>query len=654
MRARPRSGRAARQRQIDGRPSVRWDRTCGCARAALLALAAALLGAIGGPAGAASAAVSASRITSPASPAYPLYDETLAAHQPAFTVSGTTTGTGNVALRCYYGVGPNEYKSVVKEVPVSAGAFAVTVDTEALNYAPCVLRAVPVSDTKAHPPGSASEEAKDPYQGPVIAGSRFELESNEAVDDYYEFEARSMAGYFDIEAAGACGLVESALYATSSLVPSADLFGCDATFFEENEPSSGSATRSDLRVDGVDAYMPTTARYLEEDLATKIAGAPAISVSETFDGTSGLVTIHEVDPLVRCSPSASFPPTKTGCKEFVSAGVQLERTWQTSGADRVASMTDNWTSTDGAAHTLSALYEQWFAANTEAGGAFELPGTGGFAPTTKGELVAPPTGAGAIYYEEDAEAPTVGDGEHPLGAVVYDRPPSEPLSFHEGTDAGKKIGTEFNMPYAASIPASGAYTLRMGFVQAYTLAEVQSESEALEAGFAATPSVTAPSSAAPSPAPPAPPAPPAAHIVRIGAATGAHGRASVTLACAGAAGSTCEVLTSLTTVERTREGRPVALSAANRHTRIGRRRVVVGTSRTRIAAGRRVRIEIALNATGRRLLARFGRLPVRLRVILVSAGHRTAVLSRKLTIDRGARRAKARGRRSRRGRSGRR
>jgi hypothetical protein len=658
--------------------------------------------------------VSASRITSPASPAYALYDETLAPHQPAFTVSGTTSGTGNVALRCYFGVGPNEYKVVVKEVTVSGGAFSVVVDSEALDFAPCVLRAVPPSDTKAHPPGSPAEEAKDPYQGPVIAGSRFEVGANEGVDNYYEFEARSTTGYFDIESAGACGLVESALYAAGSLLPSADLFGCDATFFEENEPAAGEPTRSDLQVDGVDAYTPTTARYLEESLATKIANAPQISVTQAFDGASGLVSIDEVDPLVKCAPATSFPPSKTSCKEFVPAGVQLERIWQTSGGNRVALMTDSWSSTDGGAHTLSALYEQWFAASTEAGGAFELPGTGGFAPSTKGELVAVPAGAGAIYYEEDAEAPTSGDGEHPLGAIVYDRSPSEPLNFHEGTSAGKKIGTEFNMPYRASIPASGTYTLRMDFLQAYALAEMQSQSEALQASFAPTLSIASPPSgttvssasitvagtaadtgalssltvagnAVPVAAdgswstsvalaggantitalatdqagfttaksiavtylPPAQPATALAHVSRIGRPSGADGRATVTLVCRGAAGTSCEVRTSLTTIERTRDGKPVAVSA--RGLKLRSKRVSVGFSKVTIPAGRRVKIAIALNATGKRLLAHFGRLPVHLRVVQVSGGQHATIVSRKLTIHRHVRSVKAR-RKRRRGR----
>jgi len=356
-------------------------------------------------------------------------------------------------------------------------------------------------------------------------------------------------------------------------------------------------------------------------------------VSESFDSTSGLVTIRELDPIVRCAPEATFPPTRSSCKEFVSAGVQLERTWQTSSGDRVASMTDSWSSTDGAAHTLDALYEQWFAADSEAGGAFELPGTGGFAPTTKGELVAVPAGAGAIYYKQDAATPDAGDGEHAQGAIVYGTSPSEPLEFHEGTAAGKKTGTQFNMPYRAGVPASGAYALRMGFVQAYALPEVQALSEALESSFALTPSVGAPPHA-PFSALAVPPAPPAIRVRQIGPAGGSGGRVTVTLACVGPAGSSCEVQASLSTLELTRSGKLFALSARHGHARTRVQRVSVGSSRVRIAAGRRLRVAIALNATGRGLLARFRRLPVRLRVVLLSGARRSLMISRYLTIHR--------------------
>jgi hypothetical protein len=608
--------------------------------AALLAGTLSLINLVGGAPAPASAAVASSQITAPAGPAYTLFDETLLPNVPAVTVSGTTSGSGSVALRCYYGIGPNEYEKVVEEVTPDGGSFSVGVDAHALDVRPCVLRAVPVSDTKAHPPGSPAEEASDPFKGPVIAGSRFEVEADDEVDDYYEFEAASSPGYLDIEAAGACGLVSSTLYAQGSLLASANLFGCNAAFFEANEPPSGKSTRSDLQVDGANAYTPTTARFLEEDLKVTIPGVPRLSVTQTFDAATGLVSIRELDPIVKCSPEALFPPTSTSCKQFVATGVQLERTWQTSSAGEVAMMTDSWSSTDGNPHTLNALYEQWFAFDESEGGTFLFPGAGAFAPAKRGDAVTLPAsgGASAIDYKEDAATPAAGDGEHPQGAVVYSRTPSEPLTVHEGSDESKPTGTGtgFSMPYEATVPATGAYTLQMGFVQAYGLAEVQALTQVVESSFAVPQNTATPPAAPLAEAPSVTVADTASRISRIGAA---NGRVTFTLACSGAAGTSCEVRSSLTTIEKLRGGRPVAVAARTRDgktkpgTEAHPRRISVGSSRLTIPAGQRIAIAIALNATGRRLLAKFGRLPVHLNVILVNAGQRSAIIARNLTVE---------------------
>ena len=617
-------------------------------RAVLLAGTLSLINLIGGPLASAGAVVASSQITAPAGPAYTFFDETLAPHAPAVTVSGTTTGSGSVALRCYFGIGPNEYEKVLAEVTPSEGSFSVEVEAQALEVRPCVLRAVPVTDTKAHPPGSPAEEASDPFKGPAIAGSRLEVEANDEVEDYYELEAASLPGYFDIEAAGGCGLVSSRLYAPGSLLVSADLFGCDAAFFEANEPPSGRSTRSDLQVDGANAYTPTTARYLEEDLDAAIPGAPRLSVTQAFDAATGLVSIHEFDPLVKCSPQAVFPPTSASCTEFVSTGVQLERTWQTSSANQVAMVTDAWSSTDGSAHSLSALYEQWLAIDEGEGGVFELPGAGAFAPTTKGETIALPAGANAIDYKEDAATPAAGDGEHPLGAIVYANAPSSPLTVHEGSDESKPTGTGtgFSMPYQATVPATGAYTLQMGFVQAYTLSEVQTLTQAVESSFAAPQSIATPPSGTSAAAPSVTAADTVAQVGRnaaadtlaqVGRTTAADGTVKLTLACTGPAGTRCEVQSSLTTVEQRRAGKPIAVSARHRrlktHLKTRSRRVSVGSSKLTIAAGRRIAIAIPLTAVGKRLLARFGRLPVHLSAILLSAGQRSTILAQNLTIE---------------------
>ncbi|HXA54436.1 MAG TPA: hypothetical protein VNV37_06130, partial [Solirubrobacteraceae bacterium] len=243
--------------------------------------------------------------------------------------------------------------------------------------------------------------------------------------------------------------------------------------------------RSELQVDGANAYSPAAARTIEAEIdfektgkfeAVKLPGAPQVAVTKTFGSASRLATIKEIDPIVKCAPSTAFPPTASSCKEFVETGVELEREWQTSHGDQVASMTDNWRSTNGASHALGALYDQETVNEGAKGGAYQFAGTNVFAPTIAGDTVTLPAGVGKIYYKSDAETPAEGDGLHPQGAIVYDTPPSEPISVYRPTTA--KGGEEgayngFVMPYQATIPASGAYTLHMTFIQAYKLAEVE-------------------------------------------------------------------------------------------------------------------------------------------------------------------------------------
>jgi hypothetical protein len=675
-------------------------------RGAVLAGAIFLLALIGGPIAVASAEVTASQITSPASPAYTLTDETPPPHQTTFTVTGTTTGSGNVALRCYYGIGPNEYTVLFKEVTPSGNAFSVEVTTEELYEGPCVLRAVPVGNNEPHPLGTAGEEAKDPFQGPRVGNSYFELDASAKTTYGYELELNTLSSYLNIDAAGNCGLDSSNLLAPETLARSEYLFDCNGGLYDEEPVASGKATRSEIQVDGANAYSPAAAngvqRKIEEELTAKkeplvpVADAPQVTVTKTFESASALATIHESDPIVKCSPEpAVFPPTAASCKEFVSTGVQLERTWQTSQADRVASMTDEWSSTDGAAHSLSAIYDQAFVANEKEGASYRFPGTSAFTTTATGQLVGLPAGGAAIYYKEDAATPVDGDDAHPQGAIVYDRAPSEPLSFREGTHEASKY-SEFEMPYQATVPASGAYTVRMTFVQAYALAEVQSLAAAALATYqppaltisspasgtaVSTSSVTVSGTATASAGTPSltvaghavsvsaggawstsvalakgantitavatdqaglstgrsiavtyTPIPPLAHASQVGSASGANGEVKFTVACSGAAGTSCEIESTLTTLERTRNGHPVAVSARRHRPRTHSRSVVVGSSKLTIPAGQRVTIAIQLNAAGRDLLARFGRLPVHLRVLLLSAGHRSTVIAQNLTV----------------------
>lgn len=660
-------------------------------RASLLAGALSLLALIGGPIASASA-IETSQITSPASPTYALYDETVSSPPPAFTVSGTTTISGKIELRCYYGAGISEY-SVVGEATPSGGSFSVAVAPKSLHIAPCVLRAVPPGDKESHPPASPSEEAGDPFKGPRVVGSSFEVFTENKAPYDYEVESNTLSGYFDFESVGDCGLDYSRLFAPTSLIGSDHLFDCNAALYKEDDPPSGSSTRSELQIDGANAYGPATAHYLESNLKVKLPGAPQVAVTKSFDPLTGLVTVHEIDPIVRCSPETVFPPTSKSCTSYVSTGVELERTWQTSNANQVAWMTDTWRSTDGAAHSLNALYDQETVNAEKVGGAYEFPGTSTFSAVNKEQLVALPAGPGRILYKEDAETPNVGDGEHPHGAIVYDTPPNGPLSVYRGT-AAKEGYNGFEMPYQRTIPVGGSYTIRMAFVQAYKLSEVESLAEAALASYPPTLTIASPSNGTTVTTPSVTvsgtatdtgalasltvngqtvsvgsggawstkvtlnagantikvlatdqvglsteksvsvtytPQPPQAHAAEVGSANGANGQVRFTVVCTGAAGSTCEIESTITTVEKFRHGRLVAVSARHRP-RNRSQRIVVGASKLTIPAGQRVTIAIQLNAIGKSLLARFGRLPVHLTVVQISATRRSTVIVQNLTV----------------------
>lgn len=677
---------------------------CKARGAVVLAGALALLTVIAGSTAAASAEVTSSEITSPANGTHTLYDETASPAANMVLITGTTTGSGNVALRCYLAAGSEAGYTKIAEVTPKEGRFEKEVETKALGFHPCVLRAVPPSNSEPHPPGSPAEEKNDPFKGPRVAGSSFGAYRNaNGLTANYLFGLDTLAAHLEFESAGGCGLDYSGLLVPESLGEGEDLFDCDGALLEEQPLALGkAATRSEIVIDGADAYAPAAAAYWEEELKATIPGAPALTVSREFQPATGTADITESDPLVRCAPQpAVFPPTAASCHELVSTGVQLERAWITSDEDRVAAMTDRWTSTDGAAHSLSAIYTQGLFANEGEGGAYQFPGTGGFATTAPGQLVGVPAGAGAIYYKEDAEAE---GAAHPVGAIVYDRTPSEPLSFVLGSHEAKGE-SEFQMPYRATIPAGGGYTLAMTYIQGSDLPEVQALAQDALAGYQSpavtisspangtkvssasvtvsgtasakgeTPSLTVDgrpvsvgaggawstsvalsagantitavatnalgltaeasitvSYVKPTPKP-HPPAQPHAH--QLGVVTGANGEVSFGLACSGSRGTSCVVAATVSTVERSRHGRPVAVVARHRRhrrPRVRSIRLTVGSATVTIPAGQQAHISISLNAVGRSLLSRFGYLPVHLVAEQLSGRQRTRFISESLVV----------------------
>ncbi len=654
--------------------------------------------AVAGPVASAAAIEPTSRITSPTSPTYALYNEGESSPPAAFTVKGTTTISGEVALRCYFpGAKTESYDTLAENVEVKGGEFSAEIQPKVLYRGACVLRAVPVTNKENLPPGTTAAEEAASFKGPLLFSSRFGLHSEEGLTTGYYLESHALAGYFLVEPLGTCGLADSYLYAPETETLSEELFFCDAALFDRNYPTSGGPTRSELQIDGANAYSPAAAREVAEEVKAPISGTPQTTVTESFNAATGAATIKELDPIVKCSPETVYPPTAKSCTSFAATGVELERTWETGEGNHIAWVTDTWRSTDGAAHSLSALYAQELAGEVKAGGAFKFPGASTYSTTSTGQSVSIPAGPGAIYYTQDAATPATGDGVHPQGAILYDTPPAGPAGFNVGS--GHSELSLFEMPYQAAIPAGGSYTLHMAFVQAYALAEVEALAKKASERFPASPgpslSIAAPANGTTVSAPnvavsgtltdPRPitsftvdgqpvsvgsggawstsvpllagantvralatdqaglsaektvsvtyaPVPPVAHASQVGSASGANGEVRFTILCTGPAGTSCELESTVSTVEKTRHGRLVAVSA-RRHAHGSRSTTVtVGSSKVTIPAGQRVTVAIALNATGVSLLTRFGALPVHLAVVLVSSGHRSTVIAQNLTV----------------------
>jgi len=602
------------------------------------------------------------------------------------TIAGTAeVPTATVDIRCYTG---GEGSSLIaSSVPVTGGAFSVEAPLSKF-YSFCQLRAVPHEAELSLPP-----ETTQIFEGPLIAPTFF---NQEGPAEYYA-ASDTTAGSFIFESAGHFAL-ESELYSHAAHE--------DAQFFFGEADLTGRPpieTRSSVQVDGANAYVPRAAVEVaekpEKELKKALPGKPEVTGTRSYNAVTHQLTIHEEDPLVKCSPENVYPPTAKSCTGFVPTGVTLARTWEETNEDRVAWMTETWRSTNGAAHSINArYYTEMFTIRKGGGGAYEFPGEGGFSPTHEGETKTIAAGAGAILYKRKAGTPAGGDGENPQGAIVYDIAPTEPISVTTGSaevEAGEANVME--VPYQRTVPAGGSSTLRMTFVQAFGLPEVQSLAAAALASYrpsvsisspangatvaSATPSVTVSGSAsdtgalaslsvngaavavgaggawttsvplkvganaitanatdqagltssasvAVTYAPPAPPPPPVATASQIGNTSAAKGQVKFTLACHGVAGTSCKVHVTLTTVEKTRHGHLIGIQAAKTKST----KVTVASLTVVIPAGQRVTITLKLNATGRKLLKRFGKLPSHLTAILEHEGGRSTVIAQNLTV----------------------
>jgi hypothetical protein len=450
----------------------------------------------------AGAAVTGSSIavTAPAGTSY-LLDNQVVANGESVTVGGTTTG-GNagdkVDINCYAGAGS---RPLVANVPVAADhSFSVTASLAAIAQETCVLRAVPAGDKTDYPPGSSP-----PYTGPVlnigqILNHAVASGPNAGKLEYYFLWVSQPSGAFDYNSLGGCSVGQSYSYDPVTLGRALDaasnsLDYCNAWFNWENGGlgSTVSPTRSELQVDGVDAYLAGNAWMLTKT-AGNLPGYPSLTYSYKVDPDTGDLALDETDQVVRCSPGGLFPPDPAHCSSFVPTGVQVTMHIVQNQSGRVATVVQRFASVDGGSHSVDLLEDNDFF-HRNGDGELNFPWTGaGMTPySTVGQVLPGPSaaGPGSFFVKGSASTPD-GSEATPQGAVTFSNPPTSETIVATTTNSNHLSWVELH--YALTIPAGGSVPLGFTYANGYLASQVAADAGAAEAAFRPAISVSGPRS----------------------------------------------------------------------------------------------------------------------------------------------------------------
>ncbi len=432
--------------------------------AGLIAVAATLVAAPS-----AQAAITGSQITLPKSPRYLLNDEDAGGSTVA--VKGTTTGgnpaTDKVDLLCFFGT---DHPALESNVPLGAdGSFSVpAADLSPITNDLCRLRAVP---------HGAVPSDVSPFKGPLLGVDDRETETVAAgpnagtAHDYYIY-AQQAAGAFDYDSLTSCGLDDGYLNDSSHALATVTFY-CNAWlwYYEDfSGPGPGASTRSELRIDGANAYGPDTARSINDHASP---GFPALTYSFKLNPITGGMTIRESEPLVKCA-NLTYPPTPASCPGFVPTGVRDIRTIVQDHDGHLSTITDVFKSTDHSFHRLDLLWQndQRFRSNASSFDsttvAYRFPGQSGYATHNTGDQVTLPRKAPASIFIKQRDRPN-GDTLSGRGAITYDhRSSSATFNNVSATD------NDFYLHQVARIPAGGSSIFHFAYAHAFDQKTVDS------------------------------------------------------------------------------------------------------------------------------------------------------------------------------------
>jgi hypothetical protein len=439
----------------------------------------------------AQATVTQATVNSPADGTHLLQNLTTDPNE-TFSVSGTTNGTtgDEVDVRCYNGGTP--IAAVFGPIPVAAdGSFSSTGVLQAnFQSQSCELVAVPTDTTPA---------LGNNYSGPRVTFSEYETETvggggpNASDVEDLHFTDQQQTGATGVYSSGDCGPFQSLYDGTAAMSGGPALLSCAGTLYSEPaqyfaNPGTVDSTRSEIEVDGQNAY----GTYAASRLYPTNAGFPAqTDTLDSFDAATGAAQTTESENIVKCGPDDVYNPSSSQCSSFAPTGVKLTRVIDYSGDGRIATVTDTWSSTDGAAHNLDLQYETDLGATTAG---WELPGESSFTQHTTGQTAAAPTSAsGTIYTVYDSStSPSL---TNPVAAMTFASPYS---SIHFDNTLWSAAPAEVSglIDFQRTIPASGSTAISWTYATASSLSEAQSDAATAQTAYAASVAIGSPSNGA--------------------------------------------------------------------------------------------------------------------------------------------------------------
>ncbi len=407
----------------------------------------------------ASARVTRTAITNPSAPYYAAYSEAPGAPERSVVVKGTSDGAPGDVVTIFCLPSNSIFRPASTRVRAD-GTFVAVVPSIAIGWGACTLRAVPAD---------SDGEDLTPFRGQLVsltlhdeaAGTLPIRNSIESATTLFRIYTGHRGGGARLFPTGYLGLDDVHPVAPDTLRRGTPTWASAAALHEQENPA-----RAPIEVDGIASYGGTAALRFDYDGA----GPGVVSVPEGFSGVQsavavdpqrGDVTAVESEAIVQCSGTEDARPRPDQCLAVSPSGIRHERIVRFTREHRAISVSDRWTSVDGAPHRLGVLLRHTVDMAGKPPVAWLLPGAPAFRTVATGEELRPRRGGSLLVRDA-----TSGDASrvHTPAGMAFAAPP-ERFAFLTPASIAEQLRLE--------VPANGTVEVTHTFATAPTTAGVE-------------------------------------------------------------------------------------------------------------------------------------------------------------------------------------